>query len=112
MLATTRCVCRSSKEGSGLLLLLASLSPLPALPPPPSQLFLHFFFPVSMLGLSKSPSSSTLSSARLRVARRFLAPLLGSSRSVSSSLFPALSIGEESSSRIVSSKTCIWSVGA
>ncbi|TNN62329.1 hypothetical protein EYF80_027446 [Liparis tanakae] len=74
MLAITRCVCRSSKESSGLLL--ASLSPLPALPPPLSQLFLHIFFPG--LGLSMSPSSSSSSSARLRVARRFLAPLRGS----------------------------------
>lgn len=99
MLAITRCVCRSSKERAGLLL--ASLPQLPALPPPlppSSQLFLHFFFPV--LGLSTSPSSS--SSLLLRAVRLFLAPLRGSWRSVSSSLFPALSIGEELSSRIVS----------
>lgn len=93
MLAITRCVCRSSNERAGLLL--ASLPPLPALPPPPSPLFLFLSGP----GLSAASSSS--SSVLLRTVRLFLAPLRGSWRSVSSSLLPALSIGEESSSRIV-----------
>lgn len=102
MLAMTRCVWRSSKERAGLLL--ASLPPLPALPPPLSQLFLNFFlFFIAGLGLCASPSSSSVS-APLLAARRFLAPLRGSWRSVSSSLLPALSIGEESSSRIVASR--------